>query len=65
MPGIQVFPSLAGAIKAGFQVVGTYEDGYLVRSRTERGWVMAYARCKKDTDAARNLPPTESRDQTL
>lgn len=44
MNGVMVFNSLSEAIRNGFQVCGEYSEGYLVRTRTERGWAMAIAR---------------------
>lgn len=44
MSGLVVFSSLSEAIRHGFQVCGQCQDGYLVRTRSERGWAMAIAR---------------------
>jgi len=44
MNGLMVFSSLVEAIRNGFQVCGECGEGYLVRTRTERGWAMAIAR---------------------
>jgi hypothetical protein len=41
MQGILTFPSLAEAIRAGFQVYDRTPDGYLVRTRTSSGWAAA------------------------
>ncbi len=46
MNGLMVFNSLGEAIRNGFQVCGDCPDGYLVRTRTERGWAMAIARVR-------------------
>jgi hypothetical protein len=39
--GIVTFPTLAAAIKAGFQVYDRTPEGYLVRIRTAKGWAFA------------------------
>lgn len=36
-----VFRSVTDAINAGFQVYDRTQTGYLVRTRTERGWALA------------------------
>jgi hypothetical protein len=36
-----VFRSLADAINAGYQVYERTRTGYLVRTKTERGWALA------------------------
>lgn len=41
MPGIVTFPTLAAAIKAGFEVYDRTAEGYLVRTRTANGWAFA------------------------
>ncbi len=41
MSGLVVFPSLADALRAGFQVYEKTSTGYLVRTRTENGWALA------------------------
>lgn len=41
MNGLLVFPTLAEAINAGFEVYDRTTDGYVVRTRTARGWAMA------------------------
>jgi hypothetical protein len=43
MQGIQVFKTLADAIKAGFHVYDKTEHGYLVRTHTSQGWAFAIA----------------------
>jgi predicted aspartyl protease len=45
MPGIQVFKTLADALRAGYQVYDRTSDGYLVRARTANGWAMAVVVC--------------------
>ena len=37
MAGIQVFKTLADALRAGYSVYDRTEDGYLVRTRTAGG----------------------------
>jgi hypothetical protein len=46
MPGIQVFNTLADALRAGYQVYDRTEHGYLVRTRTASGWAMALVTCR-------------------
>jgi hypothetical protein len=46
MPGIQVFRTLADALRAGFTVYDRTADGYLVRMRTAHGWAMAIVSCQ-------------------
>jgi Ca2+-binding EF-hand superfamily protein len=41
MAGIMVFSSVSEALRAGFQVYDRTRDGYLVRTRTARGWALA------------------------
>ena len=41
MAGIMVFTSVDEALRAGFQVYDRTSDGYLVRTRTARGWALA------------------------
>jgi hypothetical protein len=45
MPGIQVFKTLADALRAGYHVYDRTTDGYLVRTRTTSGWAMALVIC--------------------
>lgn len=46
MPGIQVFKTLADALRAGYSVYDRTEHGYLVRTRTASGWAMALVTCR-------------------
>jgi hypothetical protein len=46
MPGIQVFKTLADALRAGYHVYDRTEHGYLVRTRTAAGWAMAIVTCR-------------------
>jgi hypothetical protein len=46
MAGIQVFKTLADALRAGYSVYDRTEDGYLVRTRTASGWAMAIVTCR-------------------
>lgn len=46
MAGLVVFQSLVDALRAGYQVYDRTADGYLVRTRTDRGWAMALVSCK-------------------
>jgi len=41
MAGIIVFSSVDEALRAGFQVYDRTSYGYLVRTRTSRGWALA------------------------
>ncbi len=45
MPGIQVFKTLADALRAGYQVYDRTPDGYRVRTRTANGWAIAIVTC--------------------
>ena len=45
MPGIQVFKTLADALRAGYTVYDRTTDGYLVRTRTAAGWAMVLVIC--------------------
>jgi hypothetical protein len=45
MKGVVVFRSITDALRAGYQVCGRTEDGYLVRVRTTAGWAMALVVC--------------------
>jgi hypothetical protein len=44
MAGLMVFRSVEEAIRAGFEVYDRTSDGYLVRTRTARGWALAIVR---------------------
>jgi len=44
--GVLVFHSLAEALRAGFLICGRYDNGYLVRTRTSKGWVTAIVQVK-------------------
>jgi hypothetical protein len=37
------FASLSEALRAGYQVYGRTPEGYLVRTRSAAGWVLALA----------------------
>jgi hypothetical protein len=41
MQGLQVFRSLTEALREGYQVDHLTREGYVVRTRTPRGWTMA------------------------
>jgi hypothetical protein len=41
MPGITVFSSVPAALRAGYHVFDRTADGYLMRTRTARGWALA------------------------
>jgi hypothetical protein len=45
MAGITVFRSVDEALRAGFEVYDRTSEGYLVRTRTARGWALAIVRC--------------------
>ena len=45
MPGLVVFPSVAAALSAGYQIFDRTSEGYLVRTKTARGWALALVRC--------------------
>lgn len=46
MPGIMVFATLSAAIRAGYQVYDRIPQGYLVRTRTTRGYALAIVDCR-------------------
>jgi hypothetical protein len=46
MYGIITFPTLAEALRAGFQVYDRTADGYRVRIRTSGGWGLAFVLLK-------------------
>lgn len=46
MSGILVFRSLPEALRAGYQIFDRIDDGYLMRTRTGRGWAMAVCKVK-------------------
>ena len=41
MPGLIVFRNLAEALRAGFEVFDRTANGYIVRTRTDRGYALA------------------------
>lgn len=41
MSGLVVFHSIAEAQRAGYEVCDRTPEGYLVRTRTSRGWALA------------------------
>jgi hypothetical protein len=41
MAGITIFSSVSEALRAGFQIYDRTNSGYLVRTRTARGWALA------------------------
>lgn len=41
MAGVTVFRSMAEAVRAGYQQHQNIDIGYLVRTRTTRGWALA------------------------
>jgi len=45
MAGLVVFNSIAEALRAGFEIYDQTSDGYLVRTRTKKGWAMALIVC--------------------
>jgi hypothetical protein len=44
MAGLVVFRSVEEALRAGFEVYDRTSDGYLVRTKTARGWALAIVR---------------------
>ncbi|HEV3156445.1 MAG TPA: hypothetical protein VGZ00_03800 [Candidatus Baltobacteraceae bacterium] len=42
--GLMVFSTLADALRAGFEVYDRTSDGYLVRTKTTKGWALALVR---------------------
>ena len=47
MHGITVFSSVSEALRAGFQIYDRTSNGYLVRTRTSRGWALALVQLAK------------------
>jgi hypothetical protein len=41
MAGITIFSSVSEALRAGFHIYDRTNSGYLVRTRTARGWALA------------------------
>lgn len=54
MAGVVVFRSLSEALRAGYQVYERTASGYLVRTRTDKGWAMAVVICVYADDANTN-----------
>jgi hypothetical protein len=48
MSGMMVFQSVSEALRAGFHVFDRTGTGYLVRTRTARGWALAIVNCSVD-----------------
>lgn len=46
MYGIITFPTLAEALRAGFQIYDRTAEGYRVRIRTPGGWALAFVPLK-------------------
>lgn len=45
MSGILIFDSVSEAVKAGFEIVFIYDDGFVhARRRTPQGWACALVR---------------------
>lgn len=42
--GILTFKTLAEAIRAGYSVYDRLPDGFLVRTKTDAGWALAFVR---------------------
>lgn len=51
MAGVLVFRSLSEALRAGYHVYERTPSGYLVRTRTEKGWAMAVVICGASREA--------------
>ena len=47
MPGIVVFNSLAEAVRAGYEPYDRTREVYLVRTKTNRGYALAFAKIGK------------------
>ena len=48
MSDIMRFPTLAEALRAGFQVFDRTPEGYVVRTHTARGWLLALVLLKHE-----------------
>lgn len=46
MPGMIVFKSLAEAIRQGYEIYDRTPNGYLVRTKTARGFALAFVDLK-------------------
>jgi hypothetical protein len=46
MAGLMVFPSLSEALRYGYEVHDRTSEGYLVRTRTAKGWAFALVICR-------------------
>ena len=46
MQGVLVFKSLAEALQAGYHLYDRSVDGYLMRTRTAKGWALAFAKAR-------------------
>lgn len=47
MAGLMIFNKIEDALKAGFQIYDRTADGYLVRTKTDHGWAMAFVKIQK------------------
>jgi hypothetical protein len=45
MKGLTVFPTLTQALRAGYHVYDRTPAGYIVRTRTAEGWMLALVDC--------------------
>ena len=52
MAGLMVFDTLSEAVRAGFKIYDRTRDAYIVRGRTERGWVLALVKIPSETRSA-------------
>jgi hypothetical protein len=50
---VTVFPTLADAIRAGYELFDRTPDGYLVRLRTENGYALAIVELRDETPRLR------------
>jgi len=48
MSGLVTFPSLAEALRAGYQIYDRTSTGYIVRVMTSAGWALALVTCKSE-----------------
>jgi hypothetical protein len=47
MAGMMVFSTLGAALRAGYHVFDRIPEGYLVRTRTTKGYALAIVDCRR------------------
>jgi hypothetical protein len=46
MAGLLVFQTMGEALRCGYEIYDRTSDGYLVRTRTAKGWALALVVCR-------------------